>query len=265
MADTKRDEQEPSIEEILASIREIISDEEEVDPADLPSAAELSEQKPEKPAASPMSDDDISALFDEPAPAAPEPAPVAAKPAPAPAAPVVADEDDIIELTNEVPPSNPLDGINFDKPVQTVDFDEPEEEKPQAPEPEPEPESMDKDFDIDALFDTAADETPTPAPVFEEPAVAAPSPSYEPAESAADNHEALLNETAKSAAMGSLTKLAQNIAISRQPSGNTLEDVVRDMLRPMLKDWLDKNLPAIIERQVSRELEKLTKQAFRDE
>ncbi len=264
MADTKRDEQEPSIEEILASIREIISDDEESEGTDRPASEIVPDSKP-KAAAAPMSDDDISALFDAPAPAA-EPAPAApAKAAPAKAA----DEDEIIELTDEVPPSDPLAGINFDKPVQTVDFDEPEEEKP-APEPESTPaaeaESPADDFDIDALFDTTQDETPAPAPVFEEPAPkAVPVVEYTPTQTDTAEEEALLNETAKSAAMGSLTKLAQNIAISRQPSGNTLEDVVRDMLRPMLKDWLDKNLPAIIERQVSRELEKMTKQAFRDE
>ena len=43
-------------------------------------------------------------------------------------------------------------------------------------------------------------------------------------------------------------------------SGETsLEGMVRDMLRPMLKDWLDSNLPNIVEAMVAREIERITK------
>jgi cell pole-organizing protein PopZ len=35
--------------------------------------------------------------------------------------------------------------------------------------------------------------------------------------------------------------------------------MVRDMLRPMLKDWLDSNLPNIVEAMVAREIERITK------
>lgn len=43
-------------------------------------------------------------------------------------------------------------------------------------------------------------------------------------------------------------------------SGETsLEGLVRDMLRPMLKDWLDSNLPGIVEAMVAREIERITK------
>ncbi|HKU96069.1 MAG TPA: DUF2497 domain-containing protein, partial [Vineibacter sp.] len=35
-------------------------------------------------------------------------------------------------------------------------------------------------------------------------------------------------------------------------SGATLEDVVKDALRPMLQEWIDKNLPALVERIVER-------------
>ncbi len=37
-----------------------------------------------------------------------------------------------------------------------------------------------------------------------------------------------------------------------------LEAVVRDMLRPMLKDWLDEHLPAIVEQLVTREIARIT-------
>ena len=43
-------------------------------------------------------------------------------------------------------------------------------------------------------------------------------------------------------------------------SGETsLEGMVRDILRPMLKDWLDANLPSIVEAMVDREINRITK------
>lgn len=41
--------------------------------------------------------------------------------------------------------------------------------------------------------------------------------------------------------------------------GKTIEQLVQDMLRPMLKDWLDRNLPPIVERYVEREIVRLTR------
>ena len=43
------------------------------------------------------------------------------------------------------------------------------------------------------------------------------------------------------------------------PVGRTIEDMVGDMLRPMLKDWMDQNLPPMVERLVEREIAKLTR------
>lgn len=42
-------------------------------------------------------------------------------------------------------------------------------------------------------------------------------------------------------------------------SGQTIEDLVKEMLRPMLKDWLDANLPPMVERYVEREISRLTR------
>lgn len=43
-------------------------------------------------------------------------------------------------------------------------------------------------------------------------------------------------------------------------SGETsLEGLTRDLLRPMLKDWLDNNLPPIVEAMVEREITRITK------
>jgi uncharacterized protein len=39
----------------------------------------------------------------------------------------------------------------------------------------------------------------------------------------------------------------------------TLEDVVRETLRPMLKSWLDENLPSLVQRMVEAEIERVTR------
>jgi cell pole-organizing protein PopZ len=43
--------------------------------------------------------------------------------------------------------------------------------------------------------------------------------------------------------------------------GMTLEDLIRDLLRPHLKDWLDRNLPGIVERMVRAEIERMVREA----
>jgi cell pole-organizing protein PopZ len=43
------------------------------------------------------------------------------------------------------------------------------------------------------------------------------------------------------------------------PNGRNLEDIVKELLRPMLKEWLDKNLPTMVERFVEREIVRLTR------
>lgn len=42
-------------------------------------------------------------------------------------------------------------------------------------------------------------------------------------------------------------------------NGKTIEDLVKELMRPMLKDWLDKNLPMMVERYVEREIDRLTR------
>ena len=49
--------------------------------------------------------------------------------------------------------------------------------------------------------------------------------------------------------------LAQTVLVE---NGRTLEDLVREMLRPMLKAWLDDNLPTLVERLVLVEIEQMT-------
>ncbi len=42
-------------------------------------------------------------------------------------------------------------------------------------------------------------------------------------------------------------------------NARTLEDLVREMLRPMLKGWLDDNLPGMVERMVRAEIERVSR------
>jgi len=42
-------------------------------------------------------------------------------------------------------------------------------------------------------------------------------------------------------------------------NARTLEDLVREMLRPLLKGWLDDNLPGIVERIVRQEIERVSR------
>jgi cell pole-organizing protein PopZ len=59
------------------------------------------------------------------------------------------------------------------------------------------------------------------------------------------------------AAIGSAFHTLTETVKQHQPS---LEDVVRETLRPMLKSWLDENLPRVVERMVQAEIERVTRE-----
>jgi cell pole-organizing protein PopZ len=58
------------------------------------------------------------------------------------------------------------------------------------------------------------------------------------------------------AAIGSAFNRLSETAKKHEP---TLEDAVRETLRPMLKSWLDENLPRVVERTVEAEIERVTR------
>jgi hypothetical protein len=76
----------------------------------------------------------------------------------------------------------------------------------------------------------------------------------------------ILSSGTQAAALGSLSKLATKMPIERSRSydGVTLEDIVRELLHPMLREWMDDNLPTMVERIVQKELEKLARRAMDD-
>jgi cell pole-organizing protein PopZ len=112
-----------------------------------------------------------------------------------------------------------------------------------------------------------ADNPPIPLPRID-PANAAemPQPSVEPP---ADS--SLVGAAVVGAATSAFARLNQAVQDSVPPpaapdpgpamggNGKTVEDLVKEMLRPMLKEWLDRNLPPMVERYVEREIVRLTR------
>lgn len=91
---------------------------------------------------------------------------------------------------------------------------------------------------------------------MEEEQVAKPQP--EPAASSASERftEELLSPTANQAVNTAFNNLAGTILSN---NARTLEDLVKEMLRPMLKTWLDENLPPMVERLVRQEIERVSR------
>jgi uncharacterized protein len=225
--------QEPSMEEILASIRRIIADD-EAKPA-APAAA-----RAEAPAKPVMKDIPPSAIAPAPKAAAPKPAPPPPAPAPEPAT-----------------ASNNQDDI--DAMLASLDAATPEADiRPAQPEPEP---------DVFELTDEMALPAPPPAASFSkiEPAddieftsPKARQPAYEPPpiQSEPAPVQQILSRSTVSAVESAFNSLANTVLSN---NARTLEDLVKEMLRPMLKSWLDDNLPGLVERIVKAEIERVSR------
>lgn len=204
--------QEPSMEEILASIRRIIADDDpgkappkaaepvppprRSEPVPPPPVAEVvppPEPFPEAEAAAA----DLDALLSQPIPPPPEERPVADMPA-----------ADVLDLTEAMatadPGSQPANGG-----FRTIDGRS------------------------DLMFDDSA------APRGAELGV-----------------EALVSASTSAAVDSAFNTLAHTVLVQ---NARTLEDLVRDMLRPLLKSWLDDNLPGMVERLVRAEIERVSR------
>lgn len=75
-------------------------------------------------------------------------------------------------------------------------------------------------------------------------------------ELAAGMGESLLSSRTASVVDSAFNSLAQTVLVQ---NARTLEDLVREMLRPMLKSWLDDNLPGLVERLVRAEIERVSR------
>jgi cell pole-organizing protein PopZ len=68
--------------------------------------------------------------------------------------------------------------------------------------------------------------------------------------------ESLLSEQADTSVSEAFGRLA---SVSRASQPQTVEDLMKEMLRPMLKAWLDENLPSLVERLVQAEIERVSR------
>ncbi len=264
--------QEPSMEEILASIRRIISDE-DTDNSDATSAPETTaaDTAPSTDAAQgdkdmsggePISADDLDALF---------------------AGDDAGGDEDISADDLDALFANDDSGGGEDVTADDLDamF---ANDAPSEPEPEPEPETVEEDVlelteadveedevletidvieGMDVIFDGMEDEHEEIMPEEPEPAPVAasakpPSMSAHPMASASvveDPAEHLLSNQAAESISGAFANLS-NMVVSGQ--AKTMEDLMREMLRPMLQAWLDQNLPPMVEKMVASEIRRLS-------
>ncbi len=191
-------QREPTMEEILASIRRIISEEDRP----VEAGGDVLDLKPPPPPPPPVSEARTVAPAARPAPE-PEPA--------------------------------------------FASFDEPEESLPSR--------SIDDDLMI-VEHEAAGEAEPEPAPAVTPPSApkaAAIRTEWRPIE-----QDTLTSEPVAAQAAGALSKLMGSMLVS---SGATLDDVVRELLKPMLKEWLDANLSQIVEAEVAKEIDRIRRMA----
>lgn len=237
---------EPSMDEILSSIRQIIADD---DAASEPRRPFQPTVASDNPAPQPLVSPQPQAIDDEPLTLS---AAQIVEESPAEVAPVSFDA--VMADIEEVPEDNaePLvdpDDISFEASSET-DANEAEEAVsfPSLTETE-EDEPM-------AIAESAAASIPDPVPFpAARRSVAETAPMPDPTLSS-DLTERLLEPTTDAAVRHTFSR------ITHMPIGNeglTIEALMRDMLRPMLKEWLDENLPTVVERMVEKEIARVSR------
>lgn len=219
MAQSSAPREEPSMEDILSSIRKIIqSNESDGGAAETPAPqAAQAAQAPVAPAP-----------FVPPAPAAP-----AIKAVTAPAAPAArVDTTDEGELTAAPERARQVLGKAEMPQVQPAEMQSVEEAEVEAA-----PAQLNKLASV--MADVAAD-------VERETAAAVP---------------ALISAGSEAKVVASFAQL--NDAMSANNS-KSLEEMSSDMLKPMLQEWLDNNLPGLVERLVREEIERVARGGHED-
>lgn len=79
-----------------------------------------------------------------------------------------------------------------------------------------------------------------------------------PAAAPSSGLDGLLSSTSAAASRSAFAALNQLQVRSEEGQSNTLEGLVADLLKPMLREWLDRELPALVERLVSAEVARLS-------
>jgi len=106
---------------------------------------------------------------------------------------------------------------------------------------------------IDGQSDVVFEENPPPEPA---PHRAVDDGRRQVAERADHGDRGLVSAATTAAVDSAFNTLAQTVLVQ---NGRTLEDLVREMLRPLLKTWLDDNLPGMVERLVRAEIERVSR------
>jgi cell pole-organizing protein PopZ len=232
MSDAKGGNNDPSMDDILASIRKIISDDE----ARAQVTAGGSPASPQSPPAG----------QDATRPAPPHPT-----------------QDDVLLLTDLVdePPAEPRPPS---KPILMP--------VPAAPSPRVDPgKAAEKPQPTIAAVTPSAPPIAVAAPIAPTISAVPPVKSVEPPVKQSPSDPSLVEPVAAGVAASAFDRLSQAVqeavpppaasdpGPSVGPSGRNLEDIVKELLKPMLKEWLDKNLPTMVERFVEREIVRLTR------
>ncbi len=239
---------EPSMEEILASIRRIIADDQE-------SAQKGDDEDPFEQAMADAIGDDGD---DDP-----------------PAQSRQAEEDDLLEpedgdddILDLAEVGEPVEGsapddlsmehedMDFRQEDGQIDFDAIGVDDDEAAAPLEGQDAVDAAFDAIGTDDDDGDDgldfgDPDPEPGPE------PEPEFTPPPRQQMIDEDRLLSHATDEAVGSAFNQLAHTVLSN--NGRTLDDLVKEMLRPMLKVWLDDNLPTIVERMVRAEIERVSR------
>jgi cell pole-organizing protein PopZ len=133
-----------------------------------------------------------------------------------------------------------------------------------AVEPEAEIEEASADSEDDVLELTETYEAPESVSIGDIEAYApsaAPEPAPAPQPAMAPSTGGLVSERTESIAASTFGTLTSNLLVPH--SDRTLEDVAKELLRPLLQSWLDQHLPGIVEEQVRLEVERIARQSRR--
>jgi hypothetical protein len=232
-------EQDQSMEEILQSIKRIIAEEGETAPA-------------------------------RAVPAAPAAKAASSTPANTDSAPLGTMGSDILELTDMI--SEEAATLNNAAPqaidpldtILAVAPDAQETPAAAAPAPAPTPVAPPPPAAVEPRPEPDFMPSPVATPATAPTAKAAPTAR---ATAAAAEDDTLLSEATAFSSAQALRSLVPPAVTHIPPAspapgfrnGDTVEDLVLEALRPMLKEWLETNLQAIVERKVQREIERISR------
>ena len=198
-------QQEPSMEEILASIRRIISEDDRED--DAPGDDAPAESAP------PDSATEETAVAEEPS-----------------------NDDDVLELTDEIGDDDDT-VVSLPTATSVDEFESTDDDVAEA----------EAEVDVPVVIEVERDD----------------------AGLAENDGDGLISPPAASDSTNQFAALAAAVAgqqsvMSMGVGNRTIEDLVKEVMRPMIKEWLDANLPSLVERLVGREIDRMSRRAEDD-